>query len=303
MRNKATWFCHASTIFVLFLQHCLLVVSGIILHNNQVLQEPRTQQQSTFSFPGVLGKDIQGNSKSEDTFKTKHNQETPSSHLIFPGGGIFFYWQAGAVSYLREQKYDLSSCTFSGASAGALAATLTATNVDFYEATELALNLAARSKVWDRSSGLQGIWGPMIYEWLDVLLPDSDNSDNEDGVDSLLGNYLEEGRLSLLVTPIPSFGKNSISNFASKEDLIRCNLASVHIVRAYRIDYRNLNYPQLTLFHVAISLVRFLNLQKAVVYGWQTDFFVSRLPTHRREFLVPPKGLHAKRESIQYNCS
>ena len=139
-------------------------------------------------------------------------------HLIFPGGGIFFYWQAGVVSYLREHDYDLSRCTFSGASAGALTATLAATNVDYYRATELALQLAADGGVWDRSEGLQGIWGPMIHRWLDTLLPT--NTDP----------YVKDGRLTLLVTPVPEFSKDHISQFQGRNDLINCNLASVHLV-------------------------------------------------------------------------
>jgi hypothetical protein len=142
------------------------------------------------------------------------------SHLIFPGGGIFFYWQAGVVTYLREQGYDLHSCSFSGASAGALTATLATGGVDFYEATDLALKLAADAGVWDRTGGLQGIWGPLIEEWLDTLLPPS-----IEGI---------EGRLSLLVTPVPSFGKRKIFTFADKKDLIECNMASIHLVSGRR---------------------------------------------------------------------
>jgi predicted acylesterase/phospholipase RssA len=75
---------------------------------------------------------------------------TPASesppHLVFPGGGIFFYWQAGAVSYLREQGYNLTAVTAAGASAGALTATLAATGVDFYQATALALDLADKAE-------------------------------------------------------------------------------------------------------------------------------------------------------------
>jgi Patatin-like phospholipase len=141
-----------------------------------------------------------------------------SSHMVFPGGGIFFYWQAGVVCYLREQGYDLSTCSFTGASAGALTATLTSTNVDFYKATDLALSLAADAGVWDRRGGLQGVWGPMIEEWLDNLLPSSIEEDTKDS------------RLSLLVTPIPSFGKSTISQFTDRNDLIQCNRASVHLV-------------------------------------------------------------------------
>jgi len=148
--------------------------------------------------------------------------DTPPSrsttHIVFPGGGIFFYYQAGLVNFLREG-YDLSSCTFSGASAGALTATLTASDVDFYEATDLALRLAKDAGVWDRTGGLQGIWGPMIEEWLDSLLPTS--------IESL------QDKLTLLVTPVPSFGKTKISSFEDRKDLIRCNMASVHLVSKY----------------------------------------------------------------------
>ena len=139
----------------------------------------------------------------------------PTTRIVFPGGGIFFYYQAGLINFLRE-RYDLSTCSFAGASAGALTATLTAADVDFFEATDLALKMAADAGVWDRSGGLQGIWGPMIEEWLDALLPES--------IDTL------QDRITLLVTPIPSFGKKKISRFQNKQDLIKCNMASVHLV-------------------------------------------------------------------------
>jgi hypothetical protein len=144
----------------------------------------------------------------------EHSPDVP--HLVFPGGGIFFYWQAGVVSYLREQGYDTQNACVTGASAGALTATLTATGVDFYRATELALELAAREQVWERGS-LQGIWGPLLYEWLDELLP-------ADAVDRVSG-------LTLLVTPLERMlgRKDRISEFSSREDLIECNLASVHL--------------------------------------------------------------------------
>lgn len=159
----------------------------------------------------------------EDSLKGVHEERGP--HLIFPGGGLFFYWQAGIVSYLREQGYDLDKITVSGASAGALTATLTATCVDFYKATELALQMSEEAGVWDRPSGLQGIWGPIIYEWLDRLLP-------ENAVEMVNG-----GRLSLLVTPIPQFGKEKVSEFMSRGDLIQCNMASVHLVSSQHSCY------------------------------------------------------------------
>jgi len=172
---------------------------------------------SKWSFRNSIG-DIQErtatNSDDDDAPSTTIPSET-STHLIFPGGGIFFYYQAGLVTFLRENGYDLSDCSFSGASAGALTATLTATEVDFETATDLALTMAADAGVWDRSSGLQGIWGPMIEDWLDTLLPPS--------IDDI------QGKITLLVTPVPSFGKEKISNFVDRNDLIRCNMASVHL--------------------------------------------------------------------------
>ena len=124
------------------------------------------------------------------------------------------------ICYLREKGYDLTQCRLSGASAGALTATLTATGADFYQATELALSLAAKARVWDRGLGLLGIWGPMIEEWLHELVPNEEAG---------LMDFVYAGRLRILVTPIPSLGKRAISKFESKNDLIRCNMASVHL--------------------------------------------------------------------------
>ena len=138
-------------------------------------------------------------------------------HLAYQGGGIFFYWQAGVITYMREQGYDLSKTSATGASAGALAATLTACDVDFYKATDLALEMAKEAGVWDRSGGLQGVWGPIIRDWLDTLLPD-------DAVAKM-----KEHDASLLVTPFPRLGKELISSFTDREDLIDCNMASVHL--------------------------------------------------------------------------
>jgi predicted acylesterase/phospholipase RssA len=156
-----------------------------------------------------------------DNNPTNIDTDTASTtNIVFPGGGIFFYNQAGVVNFLREEGYDLSTCTFSGASAGALTATLTATDVDFYDATDLALKMADEAGVWDRSNGLQGIWGPLIEDWLNALLPDSCIESVQD-------------RITLLVTPVPSFGKSKISNFEDRNDLIKCNMASVHLVSSY----------------------------------------------------------------------
>ena len=154
--------------------------------------------------------------------------ERPS--IAFPGGGLYFYWQAGVICFLRENGYDLSSTTFCGASAGALVATLTATEVDFYRTTQLALDLSEKMGVWDRSQGLQGVWGQTIEDWLEELLP-------EDAVEKA-----QRHDLTLLVTRIPSFQKERVHEFVDRDDLIRCNRASVHIPwfldGKLTIDYR-----------------------------------------------------------------
>jgi len=141
----------------------------------------------------------------------------PPLHLAYRGGGIFFYWQAGVITYLREQGYDLSKTSSTGASAGALTATLTACDVDFYKATDLALEMAKEAGIWDRPGGLQGIWGSLIREWLDILLPENAVA------------KMDEHDASLLVTPFPRLGKERICSFADRQDLIDCNMASVHI--------------------------------------------------------------------------
>eukprot|EP00577_Skeletonema_sp_RCC1716_P018057 CAMPEP_0113400006 /NCGR_PEP_ID=MMETSP0013_2-20120614/15875_1 /TAXON_ID=2843 ORGANISM="Skeletonema costatum, Strain 1716" /NCGR_SAMPLE_ID=MMETSP0013_2 /ASSEMBLY_ACC=CAM_ASM_000158 /LENGTH=253 /DNA_ID=CAMNT_0000285011 /DNA_START=120 /DNA_END=881 /DNA_ORIENTATION=+ /assembly_acc=CAM_ASM_000158 len=155
--------------------------------------------------------DPSGNHQSSSTV-----DEHSGPRLIFPGGGLFFYWQAGVISHLQEEGYNLSNAHLSGASAGALSATLAATGVDFYEATELALSLSEEAGVWDRPLGLQGIWGDMIHTWLDELLPhDADEMVSE--------------KLHILVTPVPSFGKQKINKFDTRDDLIHANMASVHL--------------------------------------------------------------------------
>ncbi len=145
----------------------------------------------------------------------------------YQSGGIFFYWQAGAITYLREKGYQINNpeIHFTGASAGALCATLTACDVNFEDATSLALKKAREEGVWDRPLGLFGIWGSIIDEWLEELLPGDDLDQHE----VLLPLVNNEKKLSIIATEIPSFQKKKLSDFKSKRDLIDANMASVHI--------------------------------------------------------------------------
>ncbi|KAL3757450.1 hypothetical protein ACHAWU_006657 [Discostella pseudostelligera] len=140
-------------------------------------------------------------------------------YIAFPGGGLFFYWQAGVLAYLQQEGYTLSEANLSGASAGALSATLAKMNVCPLQATELALSLSEDANVWERPLGLQGVWGKLIYEWLDRLVPEDAEARVTQG----------GGELHILLTPVPSFGKCRISQFENRLDLINANMASVHL--------------------------------------------------------------------------
>jgi len=60
----------------------------------------------------------------------------------------------------------------------------------------------------------------MIEEWLQIMIPNEQEQ---------LIKLHEGDRLRLLVTPVPSFGKRIVSEFQDKDDLIRCNMASIHL--------------------------------------------------------------------------
>merc|ERR1711871_328980 len=90
--------------------------------------------------------------------------------LIFPGDGIFFWWQAGVVEGLRK-RFDQSRLPVAGCSAGALTAVGIACEVDMHHALDSALRLSREAGVWERGKfGLFGVWGGTLRTWLDGLL-------------------------------------------------------------------------------------------------------------------------------------
>lgn len=66
--------------------------------------------------------------------------------IVFPGGGIYFWWQAGAVKALQES-CDLTNYSFAGASAGSLSAVFAASGVDMDEAYRSAHRLASENGI------------------------------------------------------------------------------------------------------------------------------------------------------------
>ena len=51
-----------------------------------------------------------------------------------------------------------------------MTAVLLATGVSFEKASKLAANMAVEKGMYDSWLGLVGTWGPVIREWLDILV-------------------------------------------------------------------------------------------------------------------------------------
>jgi len=135
-----------------------------------------------------------------------------------PGGGVFFWWQIGAMHELL-QLYDLplESVMLSGASAGALAVVLAQCGVDPAAAHKLAFSLADEAGCMQSPLGLCGKWGRLVYAWLDALLPAH-------------GHTLCNGRCNVVVTrctPLPR--ACGIAAHNSRAELIDALMASTHV--------------------------------------------------------------------------
>jgi hypothetical protein len=135
--------------------------------------------------------------------------------LSIAGGGRFFFWYLGVLKYMIAY-YDLSKCTLIGASAGGLACVLAASGVDLDRAVREAYRLSVDNDVFERPAGLAGIWGRIVREWLDELLPD----DAEERC---------AGRVKLVVTEALTFRLRYIEDFTDRDDLINAAMATVHI--------------------------------------------------------------------------
>jgi hypothetical protein len=132
------------------------------------------------------------------------------------GGGILFWWQAGAISAIREQ-CNVDHANFVGASAGSLTAVLAANGVSMDDAFDHAITLSKRRQLFERPLGLAGVWGDVVEEWLHDLLP-SDAARRTNG---------RVGILMLRTLPYPR--RVMRTHFSDRSDLIQCALASCHI--------------------------------------------------------------------------
>lgn len=132
-----------------------------------------------------------------------------------PGAGIYFFWQLGCAQYMKEN-CDLTKVPcFVGASAGSLTAAFLLSNADLKFATQRALDLADRAKVHERKSGLAGVWGVLLREWLQDVIPDTVTAQ-------------DLSKLHIAVTPTFKASK-LVTGFQSKSDLVDACLASCHV--------------------------------------------------------------------------
>jgi hypothetical protein len=193
----------------------------------------------------------------------------PLPLLAFPGGGLFFWWQAGFVAGIRDQQQqqqqqqrepgegevEVGSSSPSlavllergaptamvGASAGALTAVLAKCDVDVEAAFDSALRLCDEAEVWTRPLGLAGKWGGIVREWLDELLP-PDAADRCSGEvfvlvtalrtrDSSASSSASSSSYDSPPSPLlwPPLERRRVSDFSCREELIDACLASVHI--------------------------------------------------------------------------
>ena len=58
-----------------------------------------------------------------------------------------------------------------GASAGGLVVVLAACDVNLDRAVREAYRLSVENDIWSRPAGLAGIWGGLVRDWLDELVP------------------------------------------------------------------------------------------------------------------------------------
>jgi hypothetical protein len=136
-----------------------------------------------------------------------------TQHLIFPGGGVIFWWQAGVIQALKE-RFDLKNGDFSmyGASAGSISCVMAACNVNMHDAMEANFNLPAKSDVFTR--------GRLVELWLQRILPHDCHT-------------ICSGKVNISITTITAtcmpLHRKVVNQFSSKQDLIDACLTSSHI--------------------------------------------------------------------------
>jgi hypothetical protein len=128
---------------------------------------------------------------------------------------MLFWWQQGAVSRLG-QYVDISQAATSGASAGACSAVLAACGVPAADVSRVALELSHHARVFERPLGLAGVWGGLVREWLDQLLPPD-------------AHARCDGRVHISVLEVLPWRRRLVRDFSSRQSLIDTVMASAHV--------------------------------------------------------------------------
>ena len=133
----------------------------------------------------------------------------------FTGAGIYFWWQAGCARYMQEH-CDLTSMPIMGASAGSISAALLLSNADFSAAADSAIRIGMEARVYERKTGLAGVWGNLVKQWLEEVIPDTVTPQTFE-------------RLHVAVTPTLKSPKLVTGFPRGKPDVVEALLASCHV--------------------------------------------------------------------------
>ena len=135
--------------------------------------------------------------------------------VLYPSASSLTWWQIGANATLAKQ-FHLDRAQFAGASGGSLAAALAACGCDSRAALDVAWRLCEQIGAFERGAwAVRGMWGGLLREWLHEVLP------HDAGTRC-------RGRVHVLVRR-PLHAPFTVSDFASKDDLVSACLASVHL--------------------------------------------------------------------------
>jgi hypothetical protein len=160
--------------------------------------------------------DILSSSDGDDIPQKELFPESPTRPILgVAGGGVFFFWEVGVLKYLQE-KFWVQEMNLIGVSAGALASVLVACQVDLDRAVRRAYDISVEQDLFNRPGGLQGIWGKILREWLEDLLPEN-------------AHEICTDRVKIIATRMPRMRLEYLEEFESREALIDSLMASVHI--------------------------------------------------------------------------
>ncbi len=179
---------------------------------NEELQQSHlaTQAQAGSIAGGWLGPN------GSSIFIQQHEVQTRTKlRLGWAGAGIYFFWQLGAMKYLSDH-YDLTKIPMAGASAGSFISVLAACGVDADQVIDSAYALSLKHDIWSRPLGLLGVWGGLIEQWLDDLLPHN-------------AADICRGRVDVVISVAPTMSQMAINDFKDKQDLIDVCMASAHV--------------------------------------------------------------------------